>query len=153
MQLCSAPDYSRSALAAAAALARVYAAGEMTIAFWQIRLEGRYSSLIIAYSSRVMTSRLPSLLSRRTALFYTPPVVSTCSRPQLREYASAPTGKTAQTSPRRPGGQGDRLRIFPLIFIFCAATGTYVLMVRQRAKQAEENTNRFKPSAAASRKL
>lgn len=100
---------------------------------------------------QVMTSRIPASLYHRIATSQTPLSIGRRG-PQLRTYASTPTGKATQ--PHRPGGQGDRLRIFPLIFLFCAATGTYVLMVRQRAKQAAEEAQayRFKSSAAASRR-
>lgn len=99
---------------------------------------------------QVMSSCVPFFLRLRSAASQA--LATTARRTHLRTYASTPSGKTTQ--PHRPGGQGDRLRIFPLIFIFCAATGTYVLMVRQRAKQAEEEAQayRFKSSAAASRR-
>ena len=57
-----------------------------------------------------------------------------------RLASTAPASKPQQPkakSTHQPGGQGDRLSVLPFILIFFAGTGSYLWLVKSRAKQAQ----------------
>lgn len=54
------------------------------------------------------------------------------SRLSHRLYSS----QSPKQSTHRPGGRGERMPIIPFVAILVGTSGTYMLMVRQRANQA-----------------
>lgn len=65
--------------------------------------------------------------------------VPSCDFSPRLTYSTAPSNKKPPPpSGHQPGGLGERMSFFPFLFLFLAGSGSYVLLVKQRANQSQQ---------------